>query len=50
MACVGQGAVYVGGAIGALRVMAARAEAKRGAAADSERPQPQERVTEATPT
>jgi hypothetical protein len=29
MACVGQGALYVGGAVGALRVMAARAEIKR---------------------
>lgn len=29
MACVGQGIVYVGGAVGALRVMAARAEHRR---------------------
>jgi hypothetical protein len=28
-ACVAQGIVYVGGAVGSLRVMAARAEAKR---------------------
>lgn len=28
-ACVAQGAVYVGGAVGSLRVMAARASSKR---------------------
>jgi hypothetical protein len=28
-ACVGQGVLYVGGAVGALRVMAARAERSR---------------------
>jgi hypothetical protein len=31
-ACVSQGLLYVGGAVGTLRVMAARAEHKRAAA------------------
>lgn len=33
-ACVAQGIVYVGGAVGTLRVMAARAEHKRKAKAE----------------
>lgn len=30
VACVAQGSLYLGGAVGALRVMAARAQAARG--------------------
>lgn len=32
--CVAQGTLYVGGAVGALRLMAARASAKRHSAGD----------------
>ena len=47
MNCVAQGAVYVGGAVGVLQVMAARAAAKRQR--DGSEPTPPAQSTEPTP-
>jgi hypothetical protein len=48
--CVAQGVVYLGGAVGSLRVMAARAEAKRLRPAPSPPAASGEDIGDATPT
>ena len=47
--CVAQGAVYVGGALTGLQVMAARARARRRAGAEAATDAPPDAATDAAP-